>query len=478
MSSSYYRGRRSSLLSYLAVVSVAFVMTVSHGQEGGELVAKVEAALQRISDGAELNAFITVDAQGAREQARRLDAGDDNQPGPLRGMTITVKDNIEVAGLPITGGTPTLREFIATDDAEAIRLLREAGVIILGKANMHELAIGITSNNAAFGAVGNAHNPAYIPGGSSGGTATAIAAGFVDAGLGTDTGGSSRIPAALNGIVGLRPTTGRYSGEGVIKISPTRDTIGPMAPTVAVTALLDTVLAGENAGELVATDLDGLRIGVPRGYFYDNLDPPVAAAMDDVLEALAQAGAVLVEADLVNVPELSGKVGFPIVLYETARVVPAWLEAKQTGITLEELYEGIASPDVKAIMGSVINEPVPEEAYIVALETDRPALQKAYADYFETHNVEAVIFPTTPLVARPIADSDEVVMVNGEEIPTFAAYIRNTDPGSNAGIPGLSIPAGESPDGLPVGVEIDGPADSDRRLLAIGLAIEKLVAGH
>jgi mandelamide amidase len=199
--------------------------------------------------------------------------------------------------------------------------------------------------------------------------------------------------------------------------------------------------------------------------------------MDDILGALEQAGAVLVEADLANVPELSGKVGFPVVLFETARVVPAWLEAKGTGITLEELYEGIASPDVKAIMGSVINEPVPEEAYLVALETDRPALQQAYADYFTMHNVEAVIFPTTPLVARPIADSDEVVIVNGEEIPTFAAYIRNTDPGSNAGIPGLSIPAGESPDGLPVGVEIDGPADSDRRLLAIGLAIEQLVAG-
>lgn len=463
------------LVVLIAAASLSLPDTEPYAQMNTSYVEKAESALERISSGPELNSFITLDAKGALEQAAVLDAADPRQDLPLRGMLITIKDNIAVAGLPITGGTPALRNFHAKEDAEAVRLLRDAGVIILGKANMHELAIGITSNNAAYGAVGNAHNPAYIPGGSSGGTAAAIAAGFVDAGLGSDTGGSSRIPAALNGIIGFRPTTGRYSSEGVLRISNTRDTIGPMGNTVTDVVRLDSVMSGDGDGTIRPAELAGLRLGVPRATFYDNLDPPVAAAMEAALNALSEAGVVLVEADLVDVPELNELVGFPVVLYEIARLIPEWLAVNETGIGFDELVNNIASPDVKGIMGSVITEPVPEEAYLAALNRDRPALRQAYVDYFQANNVEAVIFPTTPLVARPIATSDEVVTINGQEIPTFPAYIRSTDPGSNAGIPGLSIPAGESGDGLPVGIEIDGPENSDLRLLSIGLAIEELL---
>jgi len=438
-------------------------------------IDKVEAFLQKISSRPELNAFITLDAEGAREQAAALDASNSGGEFALEGMVISVKDNIAVAGLPITGGTPSLRHFRATQDAATVRRLRDAGAIILGKANMHELAVGITSNNAGFGAVGNAHAPACIPGGSSGGTAAAIAAGFVDAGLGTDTGGSSRIPAALNGIAGFRPTTGRYSSDGILRISNTRDTIGPMANTVADVVRLDNVMSGDGDGSVQPEKLAGLRVGVPRATFYDNLDPPVAAAMDNALQALRDAGVKLIEADLPDVFELNEKVGFPVVLYEIIRLVPEWLAANDAGITFAALLDGVASPDVKGILGSAVNEPIPEEVYRAALDTHRPALQQAYREYFREHNVEAIIFPTTPLVARPIATSDEMVVINGTEIPTFPAYIRNTDPASNAGIPGLSLPAGKSPEGLPVGLEIDGPAGSDRRLLSIGLAIERIV---
>lgn len=442
-------------------------------QQNDELVTKVEAALERIGGGPQLNTFITLDAEGARRQAAELDATGDDLP--LRGMTITVKDNVAVAGMPMTGGTPALRGYTPDADAVAVRLLREAGVIILGKANMHELAYGITSNNAAFGAVGNAHNPAYIAGGSSGGTGAAIAAGYVDAGLGSDTGGSSRIPAALNGTVGFRPTVGRYSSDGVLRISSTKDTIGPMARTVEDVARLDAVMANESHQSVEPAGLSGLRLGVPRAYFYDNLDLPVEVATNALLSALRAAGVELVEADLVNVPELSDAVAFPLVMYETPRLISEWLAANKTGVSFEGLVDNIASPDVQGVITKTIDEPVPEEAYRAALDRDHPALKKAYADYFSENDVEAVIYPTTPLVARPIATSDETVTINAIEVPTFPAYIRNTDPGSSAGIPSLSIPSGHSEDGLPVGAELDGPEGSDRRLLSIGLAIERLI---
>ena len=196
------------------------------------------------------NAFITV--------ARDLQATAVDKQRPLSGMYICVKDNVHVAGLPNTAGTPALRNFVPGEDAEIISRLKAAGATIIGKNNMHELAYGITSNNAAFGAVHNGVKPAYMAGGSSGGTATAVALNMASAGIGTDTGGSVRLPAALNGLVGFRPSTGRYPTSGMTMISNTRDTAGPITRTVAEAALLDAILSGEDA-PLASIDLNGLR---------------------------------------------------------------------------------------------------------------------------------------------------------------------------------------------------------------------------
>jgi mandelamide amidase len=434
----------------------------------------------------ELNAFTNLAAgfdPGATSGDEAVDPALRSGKGPLAGWSLAIKDNVDVAGLPCTAGTPALREYVPRRDAPAVARLRAAGALIAGKANLHELAYGITSNNFAFGPVRNAFNPAYFAGGSSGGTAVAIASGVVRAGLGTDTGGSSRIPAALNGIVGFRPTPGRYPMGGVARISSTRDVIGPMGRSVLDVAVIDSVLSGEPAA-LAPVELKGLRFGLPERHFQELLHAEVIAVLDSAVARLQEAGVEFVKAELPEVVRLNAAVSFPIVLYETRFALQQYLSDAQLSLTVEELHARIASPDVKTLVGLAIAGHVSQADYEIALHRDRPRLQQAYRDYFAENRLAAILFATTPLPACPIDGSDQTVPLNGRRVPTFETFIRNTDPASNAGIPGLSLPAGLSSLGLPIGIELDGPAGLDRRLLAIGRAVEAALnttaqtAGH
>jgi indoleacetamide hydrolase len=443
--------------------------------------ALVSAALARAKARPELNAFITLDEAGALHAAQAFDGGREANLDckPLGGVPIAIKDNIEVAGLPASAGTPALKDYVPATDAPVVAKLREAGAVIIGKTNMHELAFGISGYNTAFktGAeygVRNAYDTSKMAGGSSAGNGAAIGARIVPIAVGTDTGGSVRIPCALNGCASLRPTVGRYPREGIAPISHTCDTPGPMGATVADVALIDRVIA--RGGPVEAVDLKTVRLGVAAPTLA-NLDDDTKAVFNAAIDRLKAAGVTVVDVEMPDLMKLDGAVGGPVVFYEANDDMVAFLR-RGPKISFEGLVEAIASPDVKVIYGGLVlprKLPGPNNttvdakpAYDAAIATQRPALQKLYADTFAKNRLDAIVFPTTPKVAAP-SNPDSSSSAN------FVLFIQNTDPGSNAGVPGLQIPiALGATSKLPVGIELDGPAGSDQRLLAVGLALEKL----
>jgi len=444
-------------------------------------VSVVQAALDRAEKLKDLNALIFLNKDAALATARDVDAG--KITGPLAGLPIVVKDNINTKDIPTSAGTPALQNARPKNNAPSLQKLLDAGAIVIGKANMHELAFGITSTNLSSfaGPVKNPYDPTRIPGGSSGGTAAAVAAGIVTCGLGTDTGGSTRVPAALTGIVGLRPSVGnggarrRYNDDhAVVPISHTRDTVGPMGRSVADVALLDSIITGTVMA--AAEDLRGKRLGVPPS-MWAGLDSGLQDAVNAARAKLTDAGVVLVDKDIDGLFELNAKLSFPIALHEPIDDIPAYLKASGIdGITLVDIAAKIASPDVKGAFGAITADAF-GKAYPDAIQVLRPQLQKLYESYFRDNNLDAILFPTT-IAPAPTIDtakgSGEMTINGGKPVPAFDTMIRNTDPGSNAGIPGLSLFAGMTSSGLPVGLEIDGPIGSDTTLLGLALSMEKL----
>jgi len=438
-------------------------------------LAIVGDALAKSERYAGLNAFINLDSEAAVKRAGELDMQrvGIGVTGLLHGIPLVVKDNIHVAGLPNTAGTPALKNFTPLISNEVVKRLEAAGAIILGKTNLHELAFGITSDNTAYGAVKNPYDASLIPGGSSGGTAVAISAGIVAAGLGTDTGGSVRIPSALTGIVGFRPSMERYPSTAVTPLSNTRDTIGLLSRSVADLIVLDDVIVPGNP-PVKAITASEIRLGVPRAYFYQNIDAESATVVEMVLARLAKAGVQLIETDIPDIDSLMANSAFPIAFYEVLRGLTAYLDEFDTGVSFEELTAAAASPDVKGVLGLVSGEgKTSEEVYAEAMAA-REQLRKNFQQYFANQQLDAIIFPTTILPARPIEGSLETVELNGEQVPTFPTYIHNTDPASIAALPGISLPVGLTAAGLPVGMEIDGPEQSDRRLLGVAKTLEAI----
>ncbi len=439
-------------------------------------VSYAESLIDRAEQAGELNAFIFCDVAQVLNDAWASDQIRKRRGvlGPLHGVPIALKDNIDTAMMPTTGGTSTLLDHVPKQNAVVTQKLIDAGAIIFGKANLHELASGVTSHNRYFGAVRNPYDSTRIPGGSSGGVAAAVAAGVVPGGIGTDTGGSVRIPSALCGIVGFRPTSGRWSQQGILPVSHTRDTAGPMARTVADCQLLDSVVTGDDATGLEVS-MQGLRLGVPRAHFWDDLETQTACLMENVLVRLRDAGAVLIEADIDDIARLDYEAGFPIALHETVGDLNAYLAAHQLPVDYQQLVAQCDSPDVRKMLQSLAGEAaISTPVYRHARDVLRPQLQMRYRDYFAEHDVAAIIFPTTPLPAARIGE-DETLMLNGEQKPTFLTFIRNTSPASVAGIAGITLPVAQTDTGLPLGLEIDTLSNHDAVLMAIARAMERIL---
>ncbi|MDN7856186.1 indoleacetamide hydrolase [Burkholderia cepacia] len=435
----------------------------------------VQALVDQHAKTESLNGFVFFDRDALLQAAREHDESLTARTGrlPLSGIPLAIKDNIDCAGMPTAAGTAALRDAVPRTDAPVVARVIDAGALAAGKANMHELAFGCTNDNGFFGPARNPYDPSSIPGGSSGGSAVLVASGAVPAALGTDTGGSVRIPAALCGLVGFRPTHGRYPSGGVVPISPTRDTVGPIARTVADVMLLDGILSGNGSALPAVDDTRGFRLAVPYSTLWEGLSPDAGPVLERALQKLEDAGFELVDVDLRRYPFFRAETSATIPLFEFAGAVGRYLETGGAAVTFPEIVARIKSPDVVRIVSDILGAgAISATEYAEALLA-REQSRASYVTCLRDVDADALLFPTVLIPACNIGA--ETVAVGSEALDVFAAYTRNTEPGSNAGVPGITVPAGLTRDGLPVGLALDGAPHSDRRILQIGKEMERVL---
>jgi len=438
-----------------------------------------ERCLQRITDlQPQLNAFIHVMAEDARRDAdtadRELAARRDR--GPLHGVPIAIKDLIDIKGVPTTAASRVREGHLASADAPVITHLRNAGAVLIGKTNLDEFAFGTTSENSAFGLVRNPIDSTRTPGGSSGGSAVAVATGMALAALGTDTGGSIRIPAAACGIVGVKPTIGEISTEGVVPLSRTFDHLGPFARTVGDAWLVYRALLGKSdatantggadppvspkprSGEGGSGSAKGMRLGIPRGYLTDLLDADVRARFDEAVVALRGAGAQTRD---VNVPHAATTPAVYIHIHSSegatyhARTLDTHAD-RYTPVVRRRLEVGryvLAQDYVRAMEGR---------------EVLRRDVDAALGD------CDALILPTLPIAAPPIGA--ESVMVNAKEEPVRALMLRLTQLFNVTGHPAISLPCGVTSQGLPIGLQMVGHRGQTEALLSTAHRVEGVLS--
>lgn len=432
----------------------------------------VDGYLARIEEAnPSINAFITVLAREARAEARdaEYEIGQGRYRGPLHGIPFGAKDVFLTRAVRTTCGARTLSGFVPSVDAALITRLRGAGAILMGKLNLHEFAFGVTSENPHYGDVRNPLATDRIAGGSSGGSAAAVASGMVPLALGTDTGGSIRIPSALCGVAGLKPTFGRLSRRGVYPLCHSLDHPGLIAATaadlaIALAAIDDParrqrdVPARRPVPSAAATDLDGVVIGVPDTYFFDQLDAIVAEQVRQALETLRGLGAVITPVSLPN-------------LRETAVAASVTL-LSEAAMTLERWHRQSAAelgPDVRARLD--LGAAISARQYLKAQHV-RAMARRAFARVFE--EIDVLVTPQLPITAPRLGATTVAAGDGVEAVPD--ALTRLTRIFNLAGIPAASVPCGRSADGLPVGLQVVGAVHQDFTALGVGGVYERAQA--
>jgi aspartyl-tRNA(Asn)/glutamyl-tRNA(Gln) amidotransferase subunit A len=422
--------------------------------------AVLDTCLQRIAERNQaLNAFITVFEDAAREQARAADreiaAG--TYRGPLHGVPISLKDLFDVRGAATTAASRVRQDHVADRDAAAVTALRKAGAVIVGKTNLHEFAFGTTNEDSAFGPARHPLDTSRSPGGSSGGSAAAIADGMCFASMGTDTGGSIRIPAAACGLVGLKPTYGELPTDGVVPLSTTLDHIGPICRSVEDAAIVYAALAGNNGQAANPSPNSRLRLGIPRAYFLSALDPQVASVFDSACERLQDTGATLTDVSIPHAGDVAA-IYLHIVLPEAAAYHAKTLERRPEDYT----------PNVR--MRLEMGRYILGEDHARALG-GRTLIRREVDAALE--GVDGLFLPALVIPAPKIGIP--MIKIGGSEEPVRNVMLRCTQVFNVSGHPAIALPCGATTEGLPIGAQIVGTYGDTSGLLRVAAAVETIL---
>jgi Asp-tRNA(Asn)/Glu-tRNA(Gln) amidotransferase A subunit family amidase len=452
--------------------ATAAVTAMRNGDFKAEDYAR--ALLEKVRELDDLNAFRIVDHEMVLEAARAADKARASGAalGMLHGLPIPVKDSVNTKDLPTSQGTGALRDFRPREDAATLKRLFAQGAILMGKTNLHELSFGWTSNNKIFGPVRNPYHRDRIPGGSSGGSAAAVAARIAPLAIAEDTLGSIRVPAAMCGLAGFRPTFGRYPSAGLMSLTGNKfDQIGPVARCVADLSLFDTGLTGESE-QVSASSLKGVRIGISPEYFWTGLDPEVERVSNEALQRLGEAGATLVTAEIPKPAKAAMEIAGIIIAYDTLPALSSFLEDQGTCLSLEQLLEQASEEIVSTLKGFALPPNRPSEAAYESMLAQREDLRQSIRTYFQEHDIVVLAFPPI-LIAPPRIGEEAEFNIRGQKVSLSLAMSRNISLGSCASMASLVLPAGMTSDGLPVGMEFDALTGNDRQLLALGGLFER-----
>lgn len=437
----------------------------------------------------EFNCYITFDKEGFLNEATRVQAGieEGSITGVLAGVPVAVKDNICTEGMRTTAASKILDNFVPAYSAEAIVKLREAGAVIIGKTNMDEFAMGSTTETSAYGITGNPHNTNHVPGGSSGGSAAAVAASECYFALGSDTGGSIRQPASYCGVVGMKPTYGSVSRYGLIAYASSLDQIGPICKDVTDCATVMEVLASYDEKdstsvrredvkftEALVADVKGMKVGVPKSYFGEGLDPEVKEAVLNGIEVLKAQGAVVEEFDL-DLAEYAVPAYYTIATAEASSNLARYDGVKYGYRTpeysgLHDMYkktrtEGFGEEVKRRIMlGSYVLSAGYYDAYYIKAMKVRALIKKTFDEAFKKYDV--IIGPVAPQTAPRIGESLK------DPMKMYLSDIY-TIPANLAGLPAISVPCGKDSQGLPIGMQIMGDCFMEKNIIRAAYAYEQ-----